>query len=129
MAKLRPEIEKLCRQHNFKYYVEENEGRILVKFGEGAGQFSHEEATSFWDSQKQQQQNYGPMSGYAESPQAASYQQSQPQQYQNQYQGQQQFQGQSNQGGGGQNNDIVEEVVKKAAPVIFRKLLSCCTIM
>src|SRR5271170_2302440 len=38
LAKLKPEIEKLCQQHQFKYYVEENEGRILVKFGQGAGQ-------------------------------------------------------------------------------------------
>ena len=110
--------------------MEENEGRILVKFGEGAGQLSHGEATSFWDTyQQQQQQNYGPRPGYVESSQTASYQQFQPQQqYQNQYQGQQQFQGQSNQGGG-QNNDIVEQVVEKAAPAIFRKLMSCCTIM
>ena len=116
----------MCRQHNFKYYVEENDGRILVKFGEGAGQLSHGEASSFWDSQTQQQQNYGPTPGYAESSQAASYQQ--PQQ-QNQYQNQHQYQGQSNQDGSGQNNDIVEQAVKKAAPVIFRKLMSCCTIM
>lgn len=109
--------------------MEENEGRILVKFGEGAGQLSHGEATSFWGNQQQQQQNYGPTPGYAEPSQAASYQQSQPQQqYQNQYQGQQQYQGQSNQGAG-QNDDMVEQVVKKAAPIIFRKLMSCCTIM
>ena len=49
IAKLRPEIERLCQQHHFKYYVEENEGRILVKFGEGAGQLSQGEATSFWE--------------------------------------------------------------------------------
>jgi hypothetical protein len=110
MAKLGPEIERLCRQHNFKYFVEENEGRILVKFGEGAGQLSQGEATSFWNSQ---QSSSAPQLGYAEtSAQAQSYQQP--------YQGQQQQEG---------GNDMVEEAVKKAAPIIFRKLLSCCTIM
>jgi hypothetical protein len=117
IAKLRPEIERLCRQHNFKYFVEENEGRILVKFGEGAGQLSQGEATNFWNSQ---QSSGGPQPGYTEtSAQAQSYQQHPQQSYQQPYQGQQQ------QGG----NDMVEEVVKKAAPIIFRKLLSCCTIM
>ena len=109
LAKLRPEIEKLCRQHNFKYFVEENEGRILVKFGEGAGQLSQGEATSFWSSQQQQGQQPPPES-YQQRP----------------HQGQQQYQGQQSQG---ENNDMVEQAVKKAAPIVFRKLMSCCTIM
>jgi len=132
IAKLKPEIEKLCQQHQFKYYVEENEGRILVKFGQGAGQLSQGEAASFWDNR----QNYGPQLGYQQgypgpSQQQQPHQQPQPsyqQPYQQPYQGQQQYQSQQNQGGQN-NNDMVEQVVKKAAPFIFRKLSQCCTIM
>lgn len=127
IAKLKPEIEKLCQQHRFKYYVEENEGRILVQFGQGAGQLSQGEAASFWDNR----QNYGPQQGHLGSSQQQPYQQPQPpyqQTYQQPYQGQQQYQSQQNQGGQN-NNDMVEQVVKKAAPFILRKLSQCCTIM
>jgi len=116
MAKLKPEIENLCQQHQFKYYVEENEGRILVKFGQGTGQLSQTEAVSFWDSRP----NFGAQHGYPGSSQE------QPQQsYQQTYQGQPQYQSQ----GGQDNNDVVEEVIKKATPIIFRKLGQCCSIM
>lgn len=121
LAKIRPEIEKLCQQHNFKYYVEENEGRIFVKFGEGSGQLSQGEASNFWNDQQN--------SGYPGTSHSQAYQQPPQQVYQQQqYQGQQQqqYQGQQNQGS---DNDMVEQAVKKAAPIIFRKLLSCCTIM
>jgi len=132
IAKLKPEIERLCQQHQFKYYVEDNEGRILVRFGQGPGQLSQGEAASFWDNRP----NFGTHQGYPGPSQPQQpYQQpsQQPQQsyqqpYQQPYQGQQQYQGQQNQGGQN-NNDMVEEVVKKAAPIIFRKLRQCCTIM
>jgi len=106
-AKLKPEIEKLCQQHQFKYFVEENDGRILVKFGKGTGQISQGEAASFWDNRP----TY-----------SAPQQQAYPGTSQQQYGGQQQ----EHQGG---QNDMVEEAVKKAAPILFKKLLSCCTIM
>jgi hypothetical protein len=121
MAKLRPEIEKLCQQHQFKYFVEENEGRILVKFGEGPGQMTQSEAATFWNHRPSDmppsQQDYP--SGPSQQP----YQQQQDpqQQYQS---GQQPYQGD-----GGGRNDMVEEVVKEAAPVLFKKLMACCTIL
>jgi hypothetical protein len=97
--------------------VEENEGRILVKFGEGAGQLSQGEAHSFWD----KLQSFS-------NPQCAEGSQSQSYQHQQQYQGGQQNQyNRPNQGN--QNNDITEQIVNKAAPIIFRKLRQCCTIM
>jgi len=115
MAKLKPEIEKLCQQHQFKYFVEQNEGRILVKFGEGTGQISQGAAASFWDNRP----TYS-------APQQQAYPGTSQQQYGGQHQeyqgGQQPYQG------GGQN-DMVEEAVKKAAPILFKKLLSCCTVM
>lgn len=104
MAKLRPEIERLCQQHNFKYFVEDNEGRILVRFGESG------QATSFWN--QQQQQSPGNTQGYAQS--------SNPKPQQSYQQHQQ---------GVGQSNDFVEQAVAKTAPMIFKKLMSCCTIM
>ena len=125
LAKLRPAVEDLCRKRNFKYYVEENEGRILVKFGEGSGQLSQGEAQSFWD----KLQNFGSQSGY---PGSSQPQYPQPASQQHHYQGQQQqYQGQQQQQyhRPNQNNDMVEEVVRKAAPVIFRKIRSCCVIM
>jgi hypothetical protein len=107
--------------------VEENEGRILVKFGEGAGQLSQGEAHSFWD----KIQAFANPQQYAEGSQSQSYQQPQQSyqhQQQQQYPGGQQYQyNRPNQGN--QNNDMVEQVVKKAAPIIFRKLRQCCTIM
>lgn len=119
IAKLKPEIERLCQQHQFKYYVEENEGRILVKFGQGAGQLSQGEAASFWDNRP----NFVAQQGYpGPSQQQQSYQQPQ-QSYQQPYQGQPQHQGGQN------NNDMVEEFIEQAAPSIFRKLSQCCTIM
>ena len=114
MAKLKPEIEKLCQQYQFKYHVEENEGRILVKFGQGTGQLSQVEAAGFGDNG----QNFAAQQGYSSQ---QPYQQPNLQPYQ----GQQQYQSQ----GGQNNNDVVEEVVKNAAPIIFRKLGQCCTIM
>lgn len=120
LAKLRPAVEDLCRKRNFKYYIEENEGRILVKFGEGSGQLTQGEAQSFWD----KLQNFGNQPTYPGSSQPQY--QPQPAYQQQPYHGQQQYHG-SNQGQ--QNNDLVEEVVRKAAPVVFRKLRSCCTIM
>jgi hypothetical protein len=115
---LKPAIEDLCQKHNFKYYVEENNGRILVKFGEGSGQLSQGEAQNYW--------NNSPSSGSQyEYTGSSQPQYPQPSYQQNQYQGQQQQQPyQSN-----QNTDIVEEVVRKAAPVVIRKLRSCCIIM
>ena len=119
LIKLKPAIEDLCQKHHFKYYVEDNDGRILIKFGEGSGQLSQGEAQNFWSNL----QNYGgTQSGY---PGSSQPQYPQPTYQQNQYQGQQhQQQYQSN-----QNNDLVEEVVRKAAPVVVRKLRSCCIIM
>lgn len=119
MAKLKPEIEKLCQQHQFKYFVEENEGRILVKFGDGAGHMSQGEAANLWNNRPSYQP---PQQDYPGPSQQQYGQQQQQQQYQQQQGGQQQYQG-------GEPNDMVEEVVKKAAPILFKKLLSCCTIM
>jgi len=115
MAKLKPEIEKLCQQHQFKYFVEENEGRILVQFGKGTGHISQGEAASVWDNRP----TY-----------SAAQQQAYPGTSQQQYGGQQQeYQSEQQPYQGGGQNDMVEEVVKKAAPILFKKLLSCCTIM
>jgi len=123
LQKLRPAIEDLCQKHQFKYYTEENDGRILIKFGEGAGHLTQGEASSFWE----KMQNVGNNVGYPGTSQPQqSYQQPQ-QQYHQQYQGQQHYNNQGNQGN--QGNDMVEQVVKKAAPFIIRKLTSCCTIM
>lgn len=114
MAKLKPEIEKLCQQHQFKYFVEENEGRILVTFGQGTGHMTQDEAANFWDNRP----SYQPQQSYP-----GPSQQQYPQQQQQQNQGaQQQYQG------GGPNN-MVEEVVKTAAPVVFKRLASCCIIL
>jgi hypothetical protein len=127
LQKLRPAIEKLCQQQQFKYFVEENEGRILVKFGDGAGHLSQGEAQSFWD----KLQNFAaPSQSYPGTSQPQQqYQQQQQGGYQHN-QGQQGGYNRPNQGGqGGQGNDIVEQVVKKAAPIVFRKLRQCCTIM
>jgi hypothetical protein len=114
----------LCQKYQFKYFVEENDGRILVKFGEGAGHLSQGEAQSFWD----KLQNFAASQN--------NYPGTSQQQYPNQYQGHNQFPGQGhgqgykpNQGQGGQGDDLVEQAVKKAAPVVFRKLRQCCTIM
>jgi hypothetical protein len=115
IAKLRPEIENLCRQHQFKYYIEENEGRIFVKFGEGAGQLSHSEVPSHWGNS----QNFGTSQGYPGPSQPQPYQQPQ-QSYQ------QQSQPPPDQGG--QTNDL-EQVVQQAAPAIFKKLGECCIIL
>jgi hypothetical protein len=104
MAKLKPEIERLCQQHNFKYFVEENQGRILVKFGQGSGFMSQDEASSYWN----QNQGYS-QQGYQTSSQQA-YTQPQPA-YQGGYQG---------------NQD--QEVIEEAVPLL-KKLLSCCTVM
>jgi len=123
LQKLRPAIEKSCQEHQFKYYVEENEGRILVKFGEGAGHLSQGEAQSFWDKLQQ----FSTPTGYPGTSQQQQPYQQQQQSYQPQQQYQQQQYNQHNQGN--QNNDIVEQVVKKAAPILFRKLRQCCTIM
>jgi len=123
MAKLKPEIEKLCQQQQFKYFVEENEGRILVKFGQGSGQLSQGEAASFWNNRPtypSTQQDYpGSSQQYP--------QQEDQQPYQQQYQVQQQGGQQGYQGG--QPNNMMEEVVKQAAPVVIRKLTSCCIIL
>jgi hypothetical protein len=124
LAKLKPEIEKLCQQHQFKYFVEENEGRILVKFGQGSGQLSQGEASSFWDNRPTYPST---QQGYPGTSQEYPQQQNQPQ-YQQQYQGQQQS-GQQQGDQGGQPNNMVEEVVKQAAPVLIRKLTSCCIIL
>jgi len=110
MAKLRPEIERLCRLHNFKYYVEENEGRILVKFGEGQGQLTQDEATNFWDGKL----NYG-------APPAPAYEEPKPQAWP-----QQQFGTAPNQGA--HSDNIVEQIVTAAAPVVAKKL-GCCIIL
>jgi hypothetical protein len=124
IQKLRPAIEKLCQKHQFKYYVEENEGRILVKFGEGAGHLSQGEAQGFWD----RLQNFAASQGY---PGQSQPQYQQPQQaHQQPHQGQQYHQQQQHhQNQGNQNGDLVEQVVKKAAPVVIRKLNQCCIIL
>jgi hypothetical protein len=113
----------LCQQHLFMFFVEENEGRILVKFGQGSGQLSQGEASSFWDNRPTYPST---QQGYPGTSQQNPQQQNQPQ-YQ-QYQGQQQS-GQQQGYQGGQPNNMVEEVVKQAAPVLIRKLTSCCIIL
>jgi hypothetical protein len=133
IQKLRPAIEQLCQKHQFKYYIEENDGRILVKFGEGAGHLSQGEAQSFWDQLK----NFGTPQGYAGQSQPVSYQQSQQSYQQQPYQqdqnqGQQQYHQNTQQANQNQNQNgdtVVEEVVRKAAPVVIKKLNSCCIIL
>jgi len=109
IAKLKPEIERLCQQHQFKYYVEGNDGRIVVKFGQGAGQLSQGEAASYWDNRP----NYAPSQGYPGP--------SKPQGQQDQ-----QYQVFANQG---KQNDMVEQLVEETAPVVMKKLGGCCIIM
>jgi len=116
LDKLKPAIEQLCQQHQFKYYVEQNEGRILVQFGQGAGQLSQGEAASYWSNRPNYNVQQGPSQSQGYQPQ---------QQYQ---QPQQQFQYQESQGQGNQG-DVVEQIIKEAAPGIFKKLRQCCTIM
>jgi hypothetical protein len=123
MAKLKPEIERLCQQHGFKYLVEENEGRILVKFGDGPGQISHGDAQNIWDNRYNTMPSYPEAShqqpqGYYQTPQP-SYQQPPPPQ--------EQFQQAPPQGN--QTNGVVEEIVKEAAPVIIKQLKGCCIIL
>jgi len=109
IAKLKPAIENLCVKQNFKYYIEENEGRILVKFGEGSGYLTEGEASDYWKK----------LQGLENSYASASQPQNRPPQ---QYQQQQQYQT-------NQSEDLVGEAIKQAAPVIIRKLRQCCIIM
>jgi hypothetical protein len=95
-------------KHSFKYYVEENQGRILVKFGEGSGQLSEGEAFSYW----------AKFQNLANSYASGSQPQGRPQQG---------YQHQQHQTGG--SEDLVEEIVKKAAPVMIKKMGQCCIIL
>jgi hypothetical protein len=121
MAKLKPEIERLCQQHGFKYFVEENEGRILVKFGEGPGQLSQGEAQSIWGNRYD---SSNIPSRPAPSQSQGYYAQPQPS-----YQRPPQEQFQQEVAQGNNANINVGEVVIQAAPVIIKKLGSCCTIL
>ncbi|BFZ58097.1 hypothetical protein PYCC9005_005156 [Savitreella phatthalungensis] len=72
IQKLKPAIEELCRQHNFQYRTEHNEGRIYVTFPQGgaqgypapgpqgvAGQGPYPPQQQYYPQQQQQQQGAG----------------------------------------------------------------------
>lgn len=65
IQKIKPAIEELCRQHNFQYTTEHNEGRILVRFAPGEGMPAPGSAGQYQPQQYQQQpQQQQPQQGW-----------------------------------------------------------------
>lgn len=118
VQKLKPAVERICRQLGLRCVTEENAGRIDVDLTGGLAPMPGHPSQG-------QDQGYGPGQGQYAPPAAngAGY----PGQQQGQYGGaghHGQNQGQAN----GQNAEI-EAAVKKYLPRILRKLEGCCVVM
>lgn len=101
VQKIKPRVEKVCRELGLQYQTEPNEGRILVNLTGGAVDMNN---ANNWQA-NQPHGAYQP--GYGQQPQQ------QNQQHQQQQQQHQQ---------GGQNGDI-EKMVRRFLPRILRKLM------
>ncbi|BCR86440.1 Smr domain-containing protein [Aspergillus chevalieri] len=109
VQKIKPRVEKVCREMGLQYATEENAGRIYVNLTGGAADL-----------------------GAVPSPYDHQHQQSSHQQYPSQQYHQQPHQQQQQQQHGGQNQqqDQVEQVVNAILPRVLRKLeKACCVVM
>ncbi|EPS43770.1 hypothetical protein H072_2242 [Dactylellina haptotyla CBS 200.50] len=109
VQKIKPAVEKFCREHNLVYSIEKNSGRLYIDLqAEGSGEVDPNQHS--WAYGGQQQQQHG------------GYQQHQQPHYQQQQQHhQQQHQGSS--GNGGQQEDHTAGLLKLLFGVI--KKLFC----
>ena len=130
VQKIKPAVEKLCRELGLQYATEENEGRIYVNLQghavsgapplpqQPSGHLGGYHGGSSGGYPSQQQQG-----SYA----GAAYGQQQPYQQQHQPQYQQQYQSQNS---NNNNNDQIEQQIEQAVVKCVPRLLkNCCTIM
>lgn len=132
VQKLKPAVERICREQGLHFVTEENAGRIYVDLTGGAavmpnypgqGQPYGNAGYSQQPHQQQHQQGHGAGQYYAANG-GATY----PGQQQGQYGAGYQSQGQG-QGQGNDPNAEIEAVVKKFLPRILRRLEGCCVVM
>ncbi|KAL4986399.1 hypothetical protein BDW68DRAFT_163331 [Aspergillus falconensis] len=103
VQKIKPRVEKVCRELGLQYATEENEGRIYVNLTGGAVD------------------SIPPKPSHGQGHPQQHYQQPHQQQQQQHHQQQQQQQG---------NQDQVEQVVNAILPRVLRKLeKACCVVM
>ncbi len=131
VQKLKPAVERICRELGLQYVTEENAGRIDVDLTGGTalgpgypsqGQGYHADAGYPQQQQQQQSQSqgYGQGQYYPPAANGAGY----PGQAQGAYGGAGQNQGQAN-----NQNAEIEAAVAKYLPRILRKLEGCCVVM
>lgn len=133
VQKLKPAVERICREQGLHFVTEENAGRIYVDLTGGvavmpsyAGQGQPYGNAGYAQQQQQQQQQQGYGGGQYYAPPAANGGAGFPGQQQGQYGAGYQGQGQ---GQGNDQNAEIEAVVKKFLPRILRKLEGCCVVM
>ncbi|KAL2855829.1 hypothetical protein BJY01DRAFT_203809 [Aspergillus pseudoustus] len=109
VQKIKPRVERVCRELGLQYATEENEGRIYVNLTGGPADMGS--APSY---------GHGHGHGQTHGGQYPSHQQAHQQQQHHQPQQQQQ----------GGNQDQVEQVVNEILPRVLRKLeKGCCVVM
>lgn len=130
MQKLKPAVERICRELGLQCVTEENAGRIDVDLTGGMPAFSPQGQGHYADAgypqqqqQQQQGQGYGQGQYYPPAANGAGY----PGQAQGAYGGAGQH-GQ-NQGQANDQNAEIEAAVAKYLPRILRKLEGCCVVM
>ena len=128
VQKLKPAVERICREQGLQFATEENAGRIYVDlmggpavmpadspYGQGQGQYSANAGYPQQQQPPQQGQYYPPPANSAAYP---------GQQQQGQYGA-----GIQNPGQGNNQNAEIEAAVQKYLPRILRKLEGCCVVM
>lgn len=118
VQKLKPAVERICREQGLQFVTEENGGRIYVDLTGGV---------AVMPGYGQQGQGQGQGQGQYYSPPAANGAAYPGQQQQGQYAGAGNH-GQ-NQGQANDQNAEIEAAVKKYLPRILRKLEGCCVVM
>lgn len=115
VQKIKPAVEKLCREKGLQYATEENAGRVYVNLQGG-------DISGGMPPLSQQPAGHGQGYGYGHQQQSGGYH-SQPQP------GYPAAGGATNHQQQQQNNEQFEELEKAAAQCLPKLLRSCCTIM
>ena len=123
VQKLKPAVERICRDLGVQYAAEENAGRIYIDLTGGPAQmppYGH----PHYPQQQQEQYYGGGGSGQQQYQQGGGYPGQQHGHQQQQHHPQHEQQGHAN----AQNAEI-EAAVKKFLPRVLRKLEGCCVVM
>ncbi|KAK7520549.1 smr domain-containing protein [Phyllosticta citriasiana] len=146
VQKIKPRVEKVCRELGLQYRTEENAGRIYVDLTGGEAHLPHHIPNGNQGQQHHEQQhpqsvNYGAHhekpqeshqhASYADAAAGHDQPQAHPQkQHHNKPQGNYQQGGYNNQHQQGQGqNDEIDEIVRKGVPKLVRALKGCCVVM